>query len=285
MALRRIQSDIKDIYNYKTTECSVLDGIDYFYDEDNLTIGYGLVRGSVNTPYYQGFYLIKFVFPDTYPYEPPKCTHIKFCDKRQSPNFHDDGTICVSRLNTWNHKDTDRWLPSMDISSVLIMIRAQVLTELPLDNEPSYNHSILDPLNSKKYDEFVRYCNYRYNVVKIYQKLKYHDLDISKILCGQISHVILSHIKAHKDEYIYNMTELKNLHEGKYYNCATYVNSNTYCEYQDTLDLFKKYMGFADKIKIKMRCIMPDEGKKERQKNDSGIKSRDGSTESISTEI
>ena len=216
-------------------------------------VGYGLVRGSANTPYYQGFYLIKFIFPETYPYEPPKCIHIKFCDKRQSPNFHDDGTICVSRLNTWNHKDTDRWLPTMDIKSILIMIQGQVLTELPLDNEPAYNFSVLDPPNSKKYDEFVRYCNYRYNVVKIHQKLKYHDLDISEILCNQIDAVIIQYITAHKEEYLSTLKQLQDTYEGQYMCCTTYVNSNAHCEYCDTLDMFMKYMGFADKIKIKMK--------------------------------
>jgi ubiquitin-protein ligase len=131
--------------------------------------GVGLVRGSPGTEYHGGYYLIHFNIPETYPFDPPKCCHISFSDRRQSPNFHDPtgrepGKVCLSRLNTW---DKERWLPSMNILSVLTIIKTQVLISNPLDNEPVHT----DPADAENYRMFTKYQNFRSNVVDIYRMM------------------------------------------------------------------------------------------------------------------
>ena len=256
-AYKRIQLEIRDIVNLLKKNPEALDGMHYYCDESNILEGYALIRGPMDTSYYNGFYIIKFSFPDAYPYEPPACSHISVCDKRQSPNFHDCGTVCLSRLNTWSgrEKDEDKWVSTMGITSIMDMIQGQVLTPLALDNEPNYDHSIVKPLNALKYEEVVRYCNYNYNLVKIYTKLKYNETSVPVEISQQMAATIYKYVVEHRQQYIDEFEALISKHDGVYYNCSTYSNSHCYAEYKDTYDLFNKVFGFIEKIKIKMKVI------------------------------
>lgn len=221
-------------------------GAMYFPTSDN-TIGYGLIKGDHDTPYANGFYLIKFIIPEEYPFKPPRCYHVSISGLRQSPNFHDfgsdspspsNGTVCISRLNTWEGSEPgkDKWIPALSISSVLDMIRMQVLTRNALDNEPDYRHSINNPMNARNYEKFVEYHNFRSNVVNIYRCL--NKLDIETDIQNSIANAIFNYVKQHYDWYIERLTDHPD--NGVYVNCSTYGNSKCFCNYQELLEDFKK---------------------------------------------
>lgn len=83
--------------------------------------------------------------------------------------------------------------------------------------------------------------------------MKYHN--ISETINDQIADVVLCYVQDHKDEYIDNIEKLTEIHGDKYYYYSTYTNSNTYCDYRDTLDLFNRTVRFIDKIKIKILAV------------------------------
>lgn len=248
-ATRRVQMDIKN-FNGTTHE-----GMYYYPDEENILVGYGMICGPGDSPYEDGFYLIKFQFPGTYPFAPPKCTHLSFCDRRQSPNFHDAGTVCLSRLNTWGTGDP--WLPTMNIYSVLSMIRAQVMTPSALDNEPMYNHSAISPENAKAYDEVVRHCNYKYNVVKIYRATSAASGSAIPVAVSTLMATdMLAYFQEHAEKYRSDLLKLAAQHDGKRYNCTTYTNAGCYCEYSGILKEFNEILGtpVARKIQLKLKA-------------------------------
>jgi ubiquitin-protein ligase len=236
------------------------DGIDYFHNGDE---GYGLIKGSSDTPYADGFYIIKFRFPSTYPFKPPECNHISISGLRQSPNFHDNGCyvesasnkVCLSRLNTWDGgtEGKDRWTSSLGIEYILKMIQAQVLTTKPLDNEPNYRHTIENPNNAQNYENFVIYHNYRSNVVDIYKKLVTNEMLIPCTIAKHIMDRILEYVITHKSTYINKFNELKDVHHGLCYNCSTYTNSSCYCDYDKLIKDFEHLFGNKIAIRLKIK--------------------------------
>lgn len=234
-SIRRILHDIEDMQGHED------EGLYYFPIENNLNEGYGLILGPVDTPYEHGFYLLHFTFPDSYPNEPPYCRYINFSGLRQSPNFHDNGTVCLSRLNTWDKDDPDsgHWLGSMDIYSVLNMIKLSVLTKSPLDHEPPYDHTQKDLYNSLKYDYIVKYANYDYNVNSIYDKMINGHTNIPDDIVERITEIIRDFVMEHYLEYINALHELSQRHNNQYYSCRSYLNASCLCEYDQVIDNFK----------------------------------------------
>jgi len=217
---------------------SVKEGLYYVYEEDDITKGYGLILGLPDTPYEHGFYLVSFQFPDTYPYSPPLCKHLAFCDRRQSPNFHDNGTICLTRLNTWESvRDgyADKWTPIMNILSVLRMIQTQVLTADPLNNEPPYDYKETRPLEHSNYTEVVRYCNFRYNIIDIYYKLHHNMTILSPYLSQTLCRIVKKHLKLNGLKILESALVMVNkMPVPVYVTCMVYNNSRT-CVMYDSI--------------------------------------------------
>lgn len=237
--VRRISNDIANMKSHSDED------IYYFPVEDNIKTGYGLIIGPENTPYHNGFYIIKFDFPDSYPAEPPVCTYINFGTIRQSPNFHNSGKVCLSRLNTWDssNPNSGRWLGSMDIYSILKIIKLQVLTSTPIDNEPPYDRSSIHPYNSEMYDNVVTYENYRSNVISIYYRISdFVPTEIS----SNIIPLMKSYIREHRNHYITILESLRRVHDGKYYVCNTYDNSSITCYYNKVIEDLKVLLDKLD---------------------------------------
>ena len=98
-AIKRIMRDIKDLNRTPMHDS----GIYHHYDSDIFNLV--LVIGQKDTPYYGGFYLFDFKFPETYPFQPPKveyCTQAPSNNVRFNPNLYTCGKVCLSILNTWS---------------------------------------------------------------------------------------------------------------------------------------------------------------------------------------
>jgi len=148
-ALRRIVSDIKELRKNPLTA----HGIYYEHDETDVLKGRALIIGPVDTPYEDGFYFFKFIFPANYPHVPPK---VEFCTSdgstRFNPNLYRYGKVCLSILNTWTG---EQWSGCQTISSVLLAM-CTILNAEPLLNEPGIMKTHRD---YEGYNEIIKYKN------------------------------------------------------------------------------------------------------------------------------
>ena len=85
------------------------------------------IIGPTDTPYVGGVFHLKILFPEQYPFKPPK---INFVTKIYHPNIN-QGNICLDILK-------NNWSPSLTISKVLLSV-CSLLSDPnpddPLDSE------------------------------------------------------------------------------------------------------------------------------------------------------
>jgi len=130
--IHRLLKDIKQLMREPLHE----HGIFYYHDESDVLKGYAMIVGPEDTPYFGGFYLFNFEFPNNYPFSPPKVTFMTNNGlTRFNPNFYKSGKVCVSILNTWSG---DKWSSCQTINSILLTL-CSLLNNEPLLNEPGQN--------------------------------------------------------------------------------------------------------------------------------------------------
>lgn len=106
------------------------------------------IVGARGTPYHDGLFFFDIHFPSDYPAHPPSINYRSF-GLRINPNLYAGGKVCLSLLNTWNGKKSERWDPNTsNILQVLLSIQALVLNEKPYFNEPGYG-----PLSGRTFGE------------------------------------------------------------------------------------------------------------------------------------
>ena len=176
---KRLLKDVRSIYKDGLED----QGIYYKHCEENITIGHALIIGPKNTPYENGFYLFKFEFPDTYPYNPPKLTFLnQYNNIRFHPNLYRNGKVCISILNTWQG---EKWSSCQTIKSVLLTL-CMILTEDPLLHEPGIKKTHDD---LKKYNKIINYANIKYNIYELVNNIVnnnyntyFNDIIIKKMI-------------------------------------------------------------------------------------------------------
>ena len=146
---------LRDIHHVGTTSKEILakTGIYYSADESNLFHGTAMFIGQKGTPYHGGFYFFDIMFPTDYPFSPLKVRSLTQDGiTRFNPNMYVDGKVCLSILNTWH--DGPQWTSVQSLESVLLVIMADVLNAIPLNNEPIYHAKGLNE-DAKKYNRLV----------------------------------------------------------------------------------------------------------------------------------
>jgi len=172
-------------------------GIYYMPCETNIMVGYGLIIGTEDTPYYGGYYFFKFEFPQTYPFQPPKVTFLtQGCKFRFHPNLYTDGKVCLSILGTW---PGESWTPCNTIGSTLLSI-AMLLSKNAIHNEPGLSNAV--DVTCKKYDAVVFYNNVKTAICSIIEKKE----GVYKPEFDLFRAQILTNFLKHKDK----LTELIN---------------------------------------------------------------------------
>ena len=135
--VKRLVRDVVSLHKNPLTD----QGIYYQHDEDNMLNGYALIIGPENTPYHHGFFFFKFIFPENYPFSPPKVIYMTNNGKtRFHPNLYRNGKTCLSILNTWRGEG---WTSCQSIRSVLLTL-VSILDENPLLNEPGVREDMKD---------------------------------------------------------------------------------------------------------------------------------------------
>lgn len=151
---KRLLKDIKELRD------KPIDNIYYIENEENIYLGYSMIIGPINTPYENGFYFFDFIFPENYPFSPPKVIFKNYDGvTRFNPNFYINGRVCLSILNTW---PGDKWSACQSLKSILLVL-STVLNDKPLLNEPNIYQSHKDFTN---YNNIIKFKNYEICILK-----------------------------------------------------------------------------------------------------------------------
>ena len=111
--MNRLRSEYKEsIKNMKNSDGTIqLAPI----DDTNLFKWIGIIKGPIDTPYYNGSFKLKIDIPQNYPLSPPNIT---FITPIFHPNIHwKTGDICLDILK-------DQWTPVWSLNSVCLAIIA-----------------------------------------------------------------------------------------------------------------------------------------------------------------
>jgi len=212
-SIQRIAKDVKYIMK------NPISNIYYKHDTENLTKGYALIIGNKDTPYCSGNYLFEFIFPDNYPYEPPK---LKFLTNNGSmrfhPNLYINGKVCLSIINTWNGEG---WTSCNNINSILLIL-ISIFDKNSLTFEPGINN---DHYNVNKYDILVAFKNIEYTIIKqinLLQNLDENKLNLQNEKCLYLfKDEIISNFKKNLESIKNNLQNLKKEFNKKQSNLIT----------------------------------------------------------------
>jgi ubiquitin-conjugating enzyme E2 Z len=191
------------ILDYKELLDDPVENIYYIQDEDNVYKGYALIIGPKDTPYEYGYYLFEFVFPENYPFSPPKVKfHTYDGHTRFNPNLYINGYVCLSILNTW---EGEKWSACQSIKSILHTLSI-TLNETPLLNEPGIT---IQHKDFKAYNQIIAYKNIEIAI------LKYLDISNIPFNFHHFFPIIIEQFKKNYDGIINNCRNKEN--------CALYL--------------------------------------------------------------
>ena len=155
-ANKRIMRDIAHVTG-PSKETLEKTGIYFQSDESNIYHGTAMLVGQKDTPYYGGYYFFDIHFPADYPFSPIKVKTLTQDGKtRFNPNMYLEGKVCLSILNTWH--DGPQWSSVQTLESVLLVMMADVLSAVPLNNEPAYYNAGLND-QAKIYNRMIFHAN------------------------------------------------------------------------------------------------------------------------------
>lgn len=175
---KRILLDVKDIMK------DPIENIFYIPNEDITNIGYAMIIGPKDTPYENGYYFFEFIYPENYPFSPPKVLFKTHDGKtRFNPNLYINGYVCLSLLNTW---PGEKWSSCQSLRSILLSL-STLFNENPLLNEPGIS---IKNTNVEPYNNIIHYRNVEVAILKclniddishhykpFYQIIKKHFMD------------------------------------------------------------------------------------------------------------
>jgi ubiquitin-conjugating enzyme E2 D/E len=105
-SLKRIKKELQDLIANPLFNCSAGP------IEDDITKWKATIIGPEGTPYAGGVFSLIIVFPEDYPFSPPK---VQFTTRIYHCNINSRGGICLDILK-------NQWSPALTISKVLISI-------------------------------------------------------------------------------------------------------------------------------------------------------------------
>ena len=139
-ALRRLQKELENISKDPSENVSA-----YPENDSNLFKWRATLIGPVGTVYEGGVFNVQILFPDEYPFRPPK---VKFLTKIYHPNINLNGEICLDILR-------GKWTPALTVRTVLLSICS--LLDKPNPDDPLMPKiAILYRSNKERYEELAR---------------------------------------------------------------------------------------------------------------------------------
>lgn len=230
VAVLRLLSDINEITKNPLDN----NGIFVHVNENNIFDIKTLIIGPKDTPYYNGFYFFSLEFPKNYPLNPPIVKYKTLYEKiRFNPNLYTNGKVCLSLLNTWSGPS---WTPCNTLSTILLSIRALVLINDPLRNEPEHENDEREDIEN-------------YNSILEYESIKgatIHMLNYIPKGFEMFKERIEKYFYENYEDYVKRITELKKTKNNKIYTCTLY-NMNIKCDYEQLLKDVDKMYGYIKK--------------------------------------
>jgi len=118
-AIKRIVQELKQVSSGASSVWMHSgEGVHVFPAPDNLQFWRALIEGPPGSPFEGGVFVLNVIFPDNYPFSPPRITF-------ETPIYHcnvnDSGKICLAILQ-------DSWSPSLSVPKVLEGIRIMMQT-------------------------------------------------------------------------------------------------------------------------------------------------------------
>lgn len=153
----------KIMQEWKILEKHLPDSIFVRVYENRIDLLRAVIVGTAGTPYHDGLYFFDIAFPSDYPSRPPHVYYRSY-GLRINPNLYANGRVCLSLINTWPGRKSEKWNPSEStVLQVLVSIQALVLNERPYFNEPGHGMwpgRIIWEKRSNSYNEdvFVLSC-------------------------------------------------------------------------------------------------------------------------------
>ena len=87
---------------------------------------YALLSGPEGSPFEGGIFKLSLIFPDEYPWKPPK---VEFLTKIYHPNISEGGEICLDILK----ENSQVWTPAFTAAKLVIAI-ASIMTDPNLED-------------------------------------------------------------------------------------------------------------------------------------------------------
>ena len=154
------------------------EGIYLHINKDNIFEQHALIVGPKNTPYFGGFYIFKITYPKNYPKKPPHVVMLTTNKKvRFNPNLYECGKVCLSIIGTWSGPS---WEECMNIKLVLLSIQS-LMNDFPIRNEPGYQETKIDNINSINYNQYINFYNYKVAIVDIINTINLFKTNNKKI--------------------------------------------------------------------------------------------------------
>lgn len=133
-AIRRVGRDVRDMLREPN------ENIVYIHSTTSVNVGYAMVVGTCDTPYFCVPMFYRLEFPSDYPHSPPKMRFLTHSSPngvtvRMHPNYYANGKCCLSILNSWNG---EKWTGCQTLRSLLMTV-LMTLNDDPLTNEPGHS--------------------------------------------------------------------------------------------------------------------------------------------------
>lgn len=142
--VKRIRTELDKIQKDPPSNCSAGPA------NDDLFKWEATIIGPIDTVYEGGVFKLDILFPERYPFKPPK---IKFRTRIYHPNINSSGGICLDILK-------DQWSPALTISKILLSICS-------LLDEPNPD----DPLVPEIADEYINNRNVYNDTARTWTRL------------------------------------------------------------------------------------------------------------------
>ena len=137
--IKRIRTELDKIQQDPPSNCSAGPA------NEDLFKWEATIIGPIDTVYEGGIFKLDILFPERYPFKPPK---VKFRTRIYHPNINSSGGICLDILK-------DQWSPALTISKVLLSICS--LLDEPNPDDPLVPEIADEYVNNKKvYDDTAR---------------------------------------------------------------------------------------------------------------------------------
>ena len=150
--------------------CETTGAIFVVMDSERIDLMKALISGAEDTPYAHGLYEFHIACPADYPKKPP-FVNIVTTGKGQvrfNPSLFEDGSVCLSLINTWDGDPCERWNPTYsNILQVLISIQVLVMDNMVIQKEPGFDHLQVDSWENILYSNAVRYNNVKFAMIEI----------------------------------------------------------------------------------------------------------------------